>query len=42
MDLEAALEPRIRDLKVFGDSMLVIHQICKELKTMDAKLVPYQ
>ena len=33
---------RVSDLKVFGDSTLVIHQLRKERKPRDAELVPYQ
>ncbi|XP_073263054.1 uncharacterized protein [Populus alba] len=40
--LEAALELKIRKLKVYGDSMLIICQTKGEWQTKDEKLKPYQ
>ena len=42
LGLQAALESRIRNLEVFGDSALVIYQLKEEWETRDAKLIPYQ
>ncbi|XP_057453231.1 uncharacterized protein LOC130745105 [Lotus japonicus] len=42
MGLQAALETKIRNLEVYGDSALVIHQLKGEWETRDAKLIPYQ
>ncbi|RDX94363.1 Gypsy retrotransposon integrase-like protein 1, partial [Mucuna pruriens] len=36
-----ALEYQIKDLKVYGDSALVIHKLRGEWETRDAKLIPY-
>ncbi|XP_050939136.1 uncharacterized protein LOC127148817 [Cucumis melo] len=41
MGLQVACNMSIKKLKILGDSMLVIHQVKKEWKTRDAKLVPY-
>ncbi|RVW61069.1 hypothetical protein CK203_045791 [Vitis vinifera] len=41
MGLETALELGIRQMKVFGDSNLVLRQIQGEWKTRDVKLRPY-
>ncbi|RDX99204.1 hypothetical protein CR513_17771, partial [Mucuna pruriens] len=41
MVLLMALEYQVRRLKVFGDSTLVIYQLCGEWETRDAKLIPY-
>src|ERR1044072_8041303 len=42
LGLQAALESRIRNLEVFGDTALVIYQLKEEWETRDAKLIPYQ
>ncbi|KAA0044915.1 protein NYNRIN-like [Cucumis melo var. makuwa] len=41
MGLQVACDMSIKNLKVLGDSMLVIHQVKEEWETSDAKLVPY-
>ena len=41
MGLETALELRIRQMEVFGDSNLVLRQIQGEWKTRDVRLRPY-
>ncbi|KAL4271635.1 hypothetical protein GQ457_13G011690 [Hibiscus cannabinus] len=41
MGLRAAIERRIKILRVFGDSALVIYQIRGEWETRDSKLVEY-
>ncbi|XP_054801430.1 uncharacterized protein LOC129305422 [Prosopis cineraria] len=40
--LRAAITLGIRCLKVFGDSVRIIHQVIGEWRTKDAKLIPYQ
>ena len=40
--LQAAIEKKIKSLKVYGDSALVICQLNGEWETRDSKLVPYQ
>ncbi|XP_058784073.1 uncharacterized protein LOC131658839 [Vicia villosa] len=42
LGLEAAIDLRIKLLKVYGDSALVIHQVNKEWDTRDAKIIPYR
>ena len=42
LGLQAAIEKKIKILKVYGDSALVICQPNGEWKTRDSKLVPYQ
>ena len=42
MGIKAALESKVKVLKVCGDSALVIHQLKGEWETRDSKLVPYQ
>ncbi|XP_027345007.1 uncharacterized protein LOC113857384 [Abrus precatorius] len=42
MGIQAAVESKIKVLKVYGDSALVIHQLKEEWETRDAKLIPYQ
>ncbi|XP_027337273.1 uncharacterized protein LOC113850967 [Abrus precatorius] len=42
MGIQAAIESKIKILKVYGDSALVIHQLKGEWETRDAKLIPYQ
>ena len=42
MGLQAALERKIKALKVYEDSALVIYQLKREWETRDSKLVPYQ
>ena len=41
LGLETTLELEIRQMKVFGDSNLVLRQIQGEWKTRDVKLWPY-
>ena len=41
LGLETTLELEIRQMKVFGDSNLVLRQIEGEWKTRDMKLRPY-
>ncbi|RDX67767.1 hypothetical protein CR513_53309, partial [Mucuna pruriens] len=36
-----AIEHQVKTLMVFGDSVLVIYQLCKEWEMRDAKLIPY-
>ncbi|KAJ9135023.1 hypothetical protein P3X46_032247 [Hevea brasiliensis] len=38
----AAIEMKIRKLKVYGDSALIIYQVKGEWQTKDPKLIPYQ
>ena len=40
--IRAALEMGIKNLKVYGDSALVIYQLKEEWETRDHKLVLYQ
>ena len=42
LGLQAAIEKKIKSLKVYGDSVLVICQLNGEWETKDSKLVPYQ
>ncbi|PKI34044.1 hypothetical protein CRG98_045564, partial [Punica granatum] len=39
--LQAAIDLEVKELEVFGDSMLTIFQTLKQWKTKDPKLVPY-
>ncbi|XP_031387126.1 uncharacterized protein LOC116200420 [Punica granatum] len=39
--LQAAIDFKVKELEVFGDSMLTIFQTLGQRKTNDAKLVPY-
>ena len=41
LELETALELRIRQMEVFGDSNMVLRQIQGEWKTKDMKLRPF-
>jgi ribonuclease HI len=41
LGLEATLETKVKILKVFGDSALVILQLRGEWETRDEKLIPY-
>ncbi|RDX76294.1 rnhA, partial [Mucuna pruriens] len=41
MGITMVIEHQISRLKVFGDSTLVIYQLCREWETRDAKMVPY-
>ncbi|PKI50347.1 hypothetical protein CRG98_029256, partial [Punica granatum] len=41
LGLQAAIDFKVRELEVFGDSMLIIFQTLGQWKTKDAKLVPY-
>ena len=42
MGIWAAIEFRVKQLKVYGDSTLIIHQLKGELETRNHKLIPYQ
>ena len=42
LGIQAAIEYKVKLLKVYGDSALVIHQLRGEWETRDHKLVPYQ
>ncbi|KAA3484371.1 RNA-directed DNA polymerase (Reverse transcriptase), Ribonuclease H [Gossypium australe] len=42
MGLRAAIERKIRVLKVYGDSTLVIYQVKEEWETRDPKLIDYR
>ena len=42
LGLQAAIEKKIKSLKVYGDSALVICQLNSEWETRDSKLTPYQ
>ncbi|XP_022774113.1 uncharacterized protein LOC111316426 [Durio zibethinus] len=41
MGLQAAMDKRVKVLKIFEDSALVIYQLKREWETRDSKLVPY-
>ncbi|XP_031378345.1 uncharacterized protein LOC116193740 [Punica granatum] len=41
LDLQAAIDFEVKELEVFGVSMLIIFQTLGQWKTKDAKLVPY-
>ncbi|XP_038716782.1 uncharacterized protein LOC120010143, partial [Tripterygium wilfordii] len=41
MGIQAAIDVGIKKLQVYGDSQLVIRQLCDEWETRDAKFVPY-
>ncbi|XP_038680943.1 uncharacterized protein LOC119981873 [Tripterygium wilfordii] len=41
MGIQAAIDVGIKKLQVYGDSQLVIWQLCDKWETKDAKLVPY-
>ena len=42
LGIQAAIDFKVKLLKVYGDSALVIHQLKGEWETRDHKLVPYQ
>ncbi|XP_006589997.1 uncharacterized protein LOC114371530 [Glycine soja] len=42
LGLQATVESKVKKLKVYGDSTLVINQLNGEWETQDAKLIPYQ
>jgi len=42
MGIQAAIEFKANCWKIYGDSVLVIHQIKGEWETRDQKLIPYQ
>ena len=42
LGLQAAIEKKIKSLKVYSDSALIICQLNGEWETRDSKLVPYQ
>ena len=39
--IHAAIEFKVKTLKVYGDSALVIYQLRGEWESRDAKLIPY-
>ncbi|PKI40895.1 hypothetical protein CRG98_038736, partial [Punica granatum] len=39
--LQAAIDLKVKELEVFGDSILTIFQTLKQWKTKDSKLMPY-
>ncbi|PKI75191.1 hypothetical protein CRG98_004415, partial [Punica granatum] len=41
LSLQAAINLKVKELEVFGDSILTIFQMLKQWKTKDLKLVPY-
>ncbi|XP_031405683.1 uncharacterized protein LOC116214414 [Punica granatum] len=41
LGLQAAIDFKVKELELFGDSMLMIFQTLGQWKTKDAKLVPY-
>ncbi|XP_031394057.1 uncharacterized protein LOC116205565 [Punica granatum] len=41
LGLQAAIDFKVKELEVFGDSMITIFQTLGQWKTKDAKLVPY-
>ncbi|PKI76189.1 hypothetical protein CRG98_003416, partial [Punica granatum] len=41
LGMQAAIDFKVKELEVFGDSMLIIFQTLGQWKTKDAKLVPY-
>ena len=41
LEIQAAIDFKVKLLKVYGDSALVIHQLRGEWKTRDHKLIPY-
>lgn len=42
MGLQAALDLGIRDIEVYGDSVLIICQTVGDWKTRDPKWIPYR
>ncbi|XP_006577518.2 uncharacterized protein [Glycine max] len=42
LEIQAAIDFKVKLLKVYGDSALVIHQLRGEWETRDHKLIPYQ
>ena len=42
LGLQVAIEKKIKELTVYGDSALVICQLNEKWETKDSKLVPYQ
>ncbi|XP_038891606.1 uncharacterized protein LOC120080994 [Benincasa hispida] len=42
MGIQAALDMKVNELQVSGDSMLVIHKLREEWETRDVKLFPYK
>jgi len=42
LGIQAAIDFKVKLLKVYGDSGLVIHKLRGEWKTRDHKLIPYQ
>ena len=41
MGIQMAYDMKIKKLQVFGDSLLVVHQLNGEWETRDSKLIPY-
>ena len=42
LGIQAAIDFKVKLLKVYGDSVLVIHQLRGDWETRDRKLIPYQ
>ena len=42
LGIQVAIDFKVKLLKIYGDSALVIHQLRGEWKTKDHKLIPYQ
>jgi len=42
MGIRATIDFKVKSLKIYGDSALVIHQIREEWETRDYKLIPYE
>ena len=42
LGIQVAIDFKVKLLKVYGDSALVIHQLRGESETNDHKLIPYQ
>ena len=42
LGIQAEIDFKVKLLKVYGDSALVIHQLRGEWETRDHKLIPYQ
>ena len=42
LGIQATIDFKVKLLKVYGDSALVIHQLRGEWETRDHKLIPYQ
>ena len=42
MSLHATIDKGVKELKVYGDSTLVIYQLQREWETIDSRLLLYQ